>query len=476
MGDDPNTHCLKAQPGSSYPGSTGNDGLTQRLTFSIPYNLHGPHDAGGAGSFPAIPPVDTKANFPALSSDVNQLFAEQEALSGGSISASPTTPASEDQMHFIFTDVFGENFTSQAVDSIFSPTSGDIKTSFERAFATLPNKVARSVSVEVTSAPDRASVYTCTTCGPLSTEVTITYNADQEDANLVGPQNLLSCPSAYGCRQPGCRPLVKMPFGVRYVGHDTALSLATVFSNNNGKASSDATTSNLDVVNYNADPYNAYKAHKIVMLAADSDPRLPLHAKLNNQVDGLQRFDMRVEVLVVDRVDGATPTADAAQDLYFYRVGYYTDQGDEADGSFTSSSYEDDDKRWLPSETTPANKKMFPTPTSATSYVFEGFTAGGRIPLKSHNRVRIPELPGTYLNFESPNMVGDGEIRAFEIAIKLPTCSVEVEEGAAGELALGSYVELLECSGRGSCDYTSGECKCFEGYYGRACSVRTTLV
>ena len=59
---------------------------------------------------------------------------------------------------------------------------------------------------------------------------------------------------------------------------------------------------------------------------------------------------------------------------------------------------------------------------------------------------------------------------------KLPTCSVAKYTGAAGEWAVGDYVELQECSGRGNCDYAAGECKCFEGYYGLACSVRTTVV
>ena len=32
-----------------------------------------------------------------------------------------------------------------------------------------------------------------------------------------------------------------------------------------------------------------------------------------------------------------------------------------------------------------------------------------------------------------------------------------------------------DCSGRGLCDYDSGLCKCFSGYYGTKCQIQTVL-
>jgi hypothetical protein len=34
----------------------------------------------------------------------------------------------------------------------------------------------------------------------------------------------------------------------------------------------------------------------------------------------------------------------------------------------------------------------------------------------------------------------------------------------------------LDCSGRGLCDYTSGVCKCFKGFFGERCEELSTLV
>jgi len=36
--------------------------------------------------------------------------------------------------------------------------------------------------------------------------------------------------------------------------------------------------------------------------------------------------------------------------------------------------------------------------------------------------------------------------------------------------------EQRDCSGRGICDYTSGVCKCFSGFFGESCNIQTVLV
>jgi hypothetical protein len=36
--------------------------------------------------------------------------------------------------------------------------------------------------------------------------------------------------------------------------------------------------------------------------------------------------------------------------------------------------------------------------------------------------------------------------------------------------------EQRDCSGRGICDYESGICKCFSGFFGEACEKQTILI
>merc|ERR1711916_343140 len=70
------------------------------------------------------------------------------------------------------------------------------------------------------------------------------------------------------------------------------------------------------------------------------------------------------------------------------------------------------------------------------------------------------------------NIEDDGDLgstRTQIVLTRLNTFPCSVEETRKGTS------ESLECSGRGLCDGSSGECACFEGYTSDDCSIQTVL-
>lgn len=57
-----------------------------------------------------------------------------------------------------------------------------------------------------------------------------------------------------------------------------------------------------------------------------------------------------------------------------------------------------------------------------------------------------------------------------------PDCSQSECPSGADVLGANGGKEGMDCSGRGLCDYTTGTCQCFKGYYGERCEDQTTLV
>merc|ERR1711981_1420331 len=64
----------------------------------------------------------------------------------------------------------------------------------------------------------------------------------------------------------------------------------------------------------------------------------------------------------------------------------------------------------------------------------------------------------------------DGDKNGPIVISRVNTFPCAVEETRKGTS------ESLECSGRGTCDGSTGECACFEGYTSDDCSMQTVLV
>jgi hypothetical protein len=54
--------------------------------------------------------------------------------------------------------------------------------------------------------------------------------------------------------------------------------------------------------------------------------------------------------------------------------------------------------------------------------------------------------------------------------------STAAAPAVASATILLTRLEPRDCSGRGMCDYSTGNCNCFKGFFGEDCSLQTALV
>lgn len=80
-------------------------------------------------------------------------------------------------------------------------------------------------------------------------------------------------------------------------------------------------------------------------------------------------------------------------------------------------------------------------------------------------RSKVPLVYGLVVDFDTTVLAG-----TYTFKWRLPTCSVTEVQTADPDY------ELLECSRRGVCDRTSGQCKCFAGYGGANCGMQAVIV
>lgn len=88
--------------------------------------------------------------------------------------------------------------------------------------------------------------------------------------------------------------------------------------------------------------------------------------------------------------------------------------------------------------------------------------------LKAHS-----ELKGAYSSAYDANQQYGCKC---DLGYRGPDCSMI--ECPSGEDPMGGEggVEGRDCSGRGICDYSTGVCKCFKGFYGERCDAQTNFV
>jgi hypothetical protein len=62
-----------------------------------------------------------------------------------------------------------------------------------------------------------------------------------------------------------------------------------------------------------------------------------------------------------------------------------------------------------------------------------------------------------------------------DLGYRGPDCGLQECPSGTDVLSGSGNEKGRDCSGRGTCDYTSGTCKCFTGYFGTRCQSQTVL-
>lgn len=281
----------------------------------------------------------------------------------------------------------------------------------------------------------------------------VTFTADETHSVNVGIQPELVCDAVTSCTEEGCQPWTSIPFLYRYAQSpaitianlDTGVALtATYFTFNTGAQAS--------VMN--------------VKLAPKSQPQLPPGFNVDAGVTAASpnRYDIRVLV--------ATAKHTATSDPVWYSRVVFGHDNITTDGL-------------LSREITGVFHNMVPTNSEEFFPTLNGFVYRGAVPDTTNEPVALPGAPGVWLDFPAAApAVTAGSVVFSEILVKLPHCSVqrlvagpEFKDVASEAIdAVDANVENVECSNRGQCNRATGQCECFDGFYGLACHKQTALV
>jgi len=382
--------------------------------------------------------------------------------------------ATTGQLRLTYVDSWAGAFTAHGVGSVLaSDATTTARDEIEVALETLPDQKVRDVviSTAMTKAGDANNGGLD---GILQRRYLVTFTADLTNSNNVGLQNPLQCPSGFSCTEPGCQPMVSMPFLYRYAGtvQDTPLGQAIAAADVGSLSSVASYQIRFFTGSANTDAGAA--AGNFVRLHPDSQPQLPPGLGVDDAATAAdaQRYDIRILIAVVDPSGSGDNTAD----VFYTRVIYGNDAINSNKERVGSSS----NGVW-------GNGKAFTT-------TLDGFTFNGPIPVASDgtsvaSKVAVPGAPGVFLAFDSTlnrnYVASDNQGRWYEILIKLPACRVTPVTKANQVKAFGAStfiapvdvnVENVECSSRGKCNRKTGTCACFSGFAGIACQTQSTLV
>ena len=290
----------------------------------------------------------------------------------------------------------------------------------------------------------------------------VTFIPDSLNSANFGLQKDFVCDSGYGCGNAGCQPITLMPFLYRYSSTATEQSSLDTWPVLPSPAALNFYTG------VNNDDAN-FQARVFLRLAEGSMPRMPpgITVDTGATFSDLARYDVRVAVAVQDPHDP-------------------TDSNSPVDVYWTKTTYTNTN---ITTDTT----EYYQNPAAQTAGVFSaaksadfvgtlnGYTYRGFIP--NELTASVPDAPGVIVSFGGTDVVyTDSFYKFFEILIKLPACTVTpittagyIDVSGNEVMPISPDVENVECANRGQCNRATGECQCFQGYFGIACHRQTVL-
>jgi hypothetical protein len=352
----------------------------------------------------------------------------------GVFSAAATTNLQNNEVAMRFTSYAGETFYTKAFDitggasgamnGVVAAADEDVlDDNLEAALEAIPNKRVGKVTMNI----DATHASQGATAMEFSPIVTFHH---EDQGNNYGAQNLLKCPhertfptagattgSTFGCGAAGCQPRIQQPRAVMVMSTDNA-----------GASPAEASAT----VSFTAGSVVTCPVG-VTCTVADADE---FTGSVSVFVEGSAPYN--VHAVGAAGADYTTAAAGSAQDV-----------SDAA--NLEASTY----------------KFLGPIAEIATSVSSFEYT----IDLSSI-------MADTWVTIACADASCSGAADTqFMLSYTPASCTDASDVTIGGAAPFENYdIENIECSGRGECDRTSGQCQCFHGYTGLNCGEQTILV
>jgi len=367
-----------------------------------------------------------------------------------------------------YTDAQGQVWTTSAI-SLYSASSasdadaaGRIATNIANALIALPNYKIPSVTVSGNLA---------TTSGQT---VSQTWLITFTDERTSGNQELLAADDLpLGCVTAGCSPMYQQPLYTAYTAPQFFPATAGLLGSGAALSGLTATLSADSIFdNSNLNGVDQAKfAMVITHVVGGTAPSLyPSYFVSWDYGSGSNLPAALASAGAQATNAGCNKAADFDTCKYMYiPTGYVGTSGLSAN------------IKGLGASITTSGNPHNPMPNGIDNYVYDSGSSGStgygtiangvgfnHVPVGNGLYVVLPDAYAGMGNVASSTEDTHQVILTFTVA----TVNWNVQE----YLRSDPMFENVECSGRGTCDYTTGTCNCFEGQYGDHCHLQTILV